>query len=183
MNAYRPLKSTLAVACLLGLTALAQAQGLSRDAVRFELSQSLRGNDVVVGGEAGLTERQLRAQRGQAPAMTAGKTRDQVKNEFQQATASGSILSHGVLMLPVADLAPHRYPARPALAMKSRAQVKQELELAKRLGDAPVGSEDGLTPAQRMPAHFMAARNAQSPASKAAAHTPGLQQAGVTVLR
>jgi len=183
MKANRSLPSALAVACLLGLSASAQAQGLTRDAVRSELARSLRSADIIVGGEAGLTERQLRLQRGQSRSEMAGKTREQVKSEILEAMQSGSILSHGALMLPVSELAPHRYPARTLVLVKSRQQVKEELDQAQRLGDAPDGSEDGLTPAQRMPAKFTAARRAHALASENVSKAPPTPNAGTTTLR
>lgn len=168
----------LLIATLLGAASSAQAQSFTREQVRTQLEQSIRNGDVIVGGEIGLTEREHRIQRGQARSEATGKTREQVQAELTEASRSGSILSYGDLMLPAFELAPQRYPARPAAAAMNRKQVQDELRLATQLGNAPVGGEDSLTPAMRMPEKFTAARQKSELAVEASSPNDSNQAGG-----
>ncbi|QRF62383.1 hypothetical protein [Variovorax sp. UC122_21] len=158
MKSNRTFRSAATIACLLGVATWAQSQSLKREHVRAETAQSIRNGDIIIAGEIGLTECEIRRERCGSRAEWSGVSRGQVKMEFVEAVRSGAIVDHGVLMLSAAELAPHRYPARLPVQGKTRQLVAEEFELAKRLGDAPTGSEDGLTPAQRMPARFAAVR-------------------------
>lgn len=180
MKSSQSLPLTLAIATLLGISASAQAQSLTREQVRAQLEQSLRNADVIVGGEIGLTEREHRIQRGQLRSDATRTTREQVLAEFTEASRSGSILSHGPLMLPAFELAPHRFPARPPVFVKTRKQVHDEFEQAKRLGDAPIGGEDSLTPAMRMPGQFAAVRKNSEFALEGALPNQSAPQGGTT---
>lgn len=158
MKPDRIFRSAATIACLLGAATWAQSQSLTREHVRAETAQSIRNGDIIVAGEIGLTQCEIRREHCLSRAEGSRVSRDQVKTELAEAVRSGSIVEPGVLMLSAAELAPHRYPARLPVQGKTRQLVAEELEMATRLGDAPVGTEDGLTPAQRMPVRFGAVR-------------------------
>jgi hypothetical protein len=169
--------SALLVLAALGAGAQAQSD-LSRAQVQAETLQAIQSGDVLVGGEAGLTARQLNP--GQYPQQTVAKstlTRGEVLAQVARSLATGQALvqgeaggalnSTGQAATDVALASVTQHP--------TRAQVKAELAAAIRSGDILVAGEAGLkanqlNPGRYAPAHATAANVANAPAATAAGY-------------
>ena len=69
--------------------------GLTREPVKTELAQAIRGGDIMAGGESGLKLNELYPNRYQTKQAQAGVAREQVKAELAQAIRSGDIMAGG----------------------------------------------------------------------------------------
>jgi hypothetical protein len=142
----------IAVALLLAAIAGAgSAQAKTRAEVQSELAAAMRNGDMLVPGEMGIRERDLRPDLYPATPVV-GKTRAAVQAELAAAIRHGDVLRADGLR--ERDMAPGMYPADPVVAGKTRAQVNAELALAIRDGDMLAPGESGLTENQLEPQRY-----------------------------
>ena len=120
------MKKQIASVLLLSATAVfagqafaADGAGMTRAQVLAELAQAQKDGSIVVGGESGMTAKELRPDLYPSQA-AAGKSRTQVLAELAQAQRDGTAFVTGEANLEAKQTAP--------VVAKSRAQVQAELK-------------------------------------------------------
>ena len=136
----KPLPLVLAAA-VVSFAATANAQsGLTHAQAKAQLEEARRNGDLIVAGELGLKQNELRPDLYPKHTAVPGKTRQQVKEELAQAIRNGEI--------PVGDIGEFAYELRPELyphrlvATKTRAEVRAQTLEAVRNGDIVTGEND-----------------------------------------
>jgi hypothetical protein len=153
------------------LGAGAQAQSdTSRAEVKADVLQAIRAGNVTVGGEAGLTARQLHPGQYASQGVVGSQlARAEVKAQVVQAQAAGELTVQGEAGLyPRANLVPTGIAV--AANHPARAVVKAETLAAIRSGDVLVGGEAGLKANQLFPRRYAPVAN-QAAAQTATATT------------
>jgi hypothetical protein len=162
VNYHRHITIALLLAAIAGA---ASAQGKTRAEVEAELAAAMRNGDMLIPGELGIRERDLRPDLYPSSSV-AGKTTAQAGAELAAAVRHGDLLRADGMR--ERDVAPGMYPVDPVVAGKTRAQVEGELAMAIRDGDMLAPGESGLTENQLEP-RFYAQQRAVDEAARLAA--------------
>jgi hypothetical protein len=167
--------SVLLVLAAMGAGAQAQAD-TSRAQVQASTLQAIQAGNVFVGGEAGLTGRQLApGQYAQQAVPASTLTRGEVLAQVARSLSTGQVGVQGEAggVLAANGQAPADVALAAAATHPTRAAVKAELAAAIRNGDMVVSGELGLKANQLYPRLYAPARSHASNGAGATATAAG----------